>query len=210
MDYPIVPWHDRSREDQKREFENQALVVQIREQLVQWARAYTRMAAALVDEFGEEEVLDSLEQTWWNLQYEGGLTFREDFAADPQAGMESMCQMWHDGPNQGGTGIVYDVDLKGDRWDILAWRCYHQQAALELESIGGRKIGLSWCMSDMAAVRGWCPKIVMRFPNMQLRGDSFCWQIRQVVEDADPRLDHWSRELSERYGWRSIKALEEK
>jgi hypothetical protein len=70
----ITPWHDRSPAEQKQEFENQALVLQIREQLMQWARTYTRMAHALVEEFGEEEVLDNLEQTWWNLQFEGGLT----------------------------------------------------------------------------------------------------------------------------------------
>lgn len=206
----ITPWHDRSPAEQKQEFENQALVLQIREQLMQWARTYTRLAHALVEEFSEEEVLDSLEQTWWNLQFEGGLTFREEFEKDPRAGLENMYTLWHSSPTQGVTGIVMDVDFQDDRWEILAFRCYHQQVALELEAIGGRKIGISWCMGDMAAPRGWCSKVVMRFPNMQLRGDPFCWQIRQVVENADSRLDCWSRELSEKCGWRSIKKLEVK
>jgi len=205
-----TPWQDRSPAEQKQEFENQALVLQIREQLMQWARTYTRLAHALVEEFGEEEVLDTLEQTWWNLQFEGGLTFREDFEKDPRAGLEEMYSLWHTGPTQDVTGIVMDVDFQVDRWEILAFRCYHQQVALDLEAIGGRKIGISWCMSDMAAPRGWCSKVVMRFPNMQLRGDPFCRQIRQLEEDADSYLDRWSRELSEQYGWRSIKNLEEK
>jgi hypothetical protein len=33
--------------------------------------------------------------------------------------------------------------------------------------------------------------------------------MRELVADADPSLDRWSRELSEKFGWRSIKRLEE-
>jgi hypothetical protein len=101
-----------------------------------------------------------------------------------------------------------EADFKVDRWEILSFRCYHQQVALELEAIGGRKIGISWCMNDMAATYGWSPKIIFDFPNMQLRGDPFCWQIRQMTSEENPRLEHWSRELSEHYDWRSIKKLE--
>ena len=206
----IIPWNDRSLAEQRQEFENQALVLQIRELLMQWGRTYTKLAHALVEEFGEEEVLDSLEQTWWNLQFEGGATFREDFEKDPRAGLEKMYDLWHTGSTQGVTGIVMDTDFRVDCWEILSFRCYHQQVALELDALGGRKIGISWCMGDIAATRGWCPKVAMRFPNMQLRGDPFCRQIRQVTEDDDPRLDRWSRELSEQCGWRSIKKLEGK
>jgi hypothetical protein len=206
----ITPWCDRSLAEQRQAFENQFLVLQIRELLMQWARTYTRMAHALVEEFGEEEVLDSLEQTWWNLQFEGGLTFRKDFEEDPRAGLEKMYALWLNRPIQGVTGIVEDADFQENRWELLAFRCYHLQVAMELEALDGRKIGISWCMGDMAATRGWCSKVVMLFPNMQLRGDPFCRQIRQVVEESDFRLDCWSRELSEQCGWRSIKKLEGK
>jgi hypothetical protein len=204
----IVPWDDHSLAEQKQEFENQALVFQIRDLLMQWARTYTHLAHDLVEEFGEEEVLDILEQTWWNLQSEGGSTFREDFEKDPRAGLENMYTLWHTSSTQGVTGIVMATDFNMGRWDLLSFRCYHHQVALELEALGGRKIGISWCMGDIAATRGWCSKVSIDFPNMQLRGDPFCRQIRQVTEDPNPLLDHWSRELSEQYGWRSIKKLE--
>jgi hypothetical protein len=210
MDYEdaITPWEERDRHTQKEDLERQRAAFQIRELLKEWARAYTRMASALAKEFGEEEVLDILEQAWWDMQYEGGLSWRDEFEPDPQAGMERMFERWHAG-TQGMTCGVYDVQLQPGRWDLLMLNCYHKDVALELDDIGGRKIGLSWCMADMAAVRGWCPRLRMRFPNMQLRGDPFCWQIREIVEEADPALDRWSRELSEQCGWRSIKRLEE-
>jgi hypothetical protein len=72
-----------------------------------------------------------------------------------------------------------------------------------------RKIIIGQCMGDCAAVRGWSPNLVMRFPNAQLRGDPYCYQIREVVQDADPEEDEWSVEKSEKYGWRSVKELEE-
>jgi hypothetical protein len=204
----IIPWKDRSQTEQKNEFVNQLLAAQIRELLMQWARTYTQLAHDLVEEFGEVEVLDSLEQTWWNLQYEGGLTFQEEFKKDPHSAFENMYAAWHDGPTQGTTGIVMQSSYEADRWEILSFRCYHQQVALELESIGGRKIGISWCMSDLAATYGWSSRIAFDFPNMQLRGDPFCRQIRRVTSEENQSLQHWTQELSERYGWRSIRKLE--
>jgi hypothetical protein len=203
-----VPWEDRSQTEQKNEFGNQLLAAQIRELLIQWARTYTHLAHDLVEEFGEEEVLDCLEQTWWNLQREGGLTFQDEFKKDPISAFENMYDTWHNGPTQGTTGIVMQSSYEVDRWEILSFRCYHQQVALELESIGGRKIGISWCMSDLAATYGWSPRIAFDFPNVQLRGDPFCRQIRRVTSEENQRLEHWTRELSERYGWRSIRKLE--
>jgi hypothetical protein len=43
---------------------------------------------------------------------------------------------------------------------------------------------------------------------MQLRGDPFCRQIRRVTSEENQSLQHWTQELSERYGWRSIRKLE--
>jgi len=200
----ILKWEDRDRQTQEEDYERQLVASGIRELLKQWARTYTRLARALADSFGEEEVLDILEEVWWDQQYEAGRSWREEFDEDPQSGMEMMFRRWHDGA-QGLTGGVYVVGMEEGRWDLIMLNCYHKDVALELDDIGGREIGMGWCMSDMAATRGWCPRLVMRFPNMQLRGDPFCWQIRETVEDADPGLDRWSKELSERYGWRSIR-----
>jgi hypothetical protein len=117
-----------------------------------------------------------------------------------------MFQRWHEG-EQSLTSGVYDVELEEGRWHVLVLHCKQREVALEL---GARKIIISQCMSDLAAVRGWCPRVVMAFPNAQLRGDPYCYQIRELRDEAcDPGLDHWSRELSEAYGWRSIRKLEE-
>jgi hypothetical protein len=115
-----------------------------------------------------------------------------------------MYQLWHDGP-QSPTSGAYDVELEGTRWHLLMLYCWHKDVALEMDE---RKIGMTFCIGDMAAVRGWCPRIEMRQPNHQFRGDSYCYQIRELVESSDAGLDHWSQELSEKYGWRSVDALE--
>jgi hypothetical protein len=202
----IPPWHDKSVEDQRSEYGKQALAWEARELAKEWLRIYTRMAKALVAAFGEEVVLDTLEKVWWDLQYEGGQTFREDFDSDLAGMFQKMYARWHVTGAQSLTSGVYDVELEETRWHLLMLYCKQKEVALEMDS---RKIGIGQCMGDCAAVRGWSSHLVMRFPNAQLRGDPYCYQIREIVEDADPSEDGWSREISEKYGWRSIKKLEE-
>jgi hypothetical protein len=201
----IRSWDEMDLVSQKDEFAKQALAYEFVQWLKQWLRNYVRMARALADAFDEDPVLDILEQTWWELQYEAGRTWRAEFDADPEAAFEAMYHRWHEGA-QGLTGGVQDVTLEGTRWEILVPYCKHREVALEM---GERKILISQCMSDMAAVRGWCPRVIMRFPNALLRGDPYCYQIRELVDQADPSLDHWTKELSEKCGWRSIARLED-
>ena len=203
---PLVSWHELSPEVQKAELEKQLLANKFVGLVRQWAKNYARLARALVDEFGEEEVLDILERTWWDLQYEGGLSFRDEFEADPHKAMREMAIKWHDGPYQGLGAGTYDFPvISENRWDLVCFQCYHQIFV----EINERKIGISWCMSDLAAVRGWSNKMIMRFPNVMIRGAPYCHQIRMIMEQADPDEDCWTREKSEMYGWRSIKKLEE-
>jgi len=205
MPMEIPAWHDKDLATRREEYEKQALAWQFRELGKEWMRTYTGLARALADAFGEDDVLDILEKEWWDQQYEIGLLWREEFDRDPQAAFEAMFHRWHDGP-QSPTSGAYDVALDGNRWHLLMLYCWHRDVALEMNE---RKIGMTFCMSDMAAVRGWCPRIEMFQENHQFRGDCYCYQVRELVERSDPRLDTWSRELSERYGWRSIKPLEE-
>jgi len=200
----IPAWHEKDLRSQREEYEKQALAWEYRELCKEWLRMYTGLARVLADAFGEEDVLDILEKEWWDQQYEAGLQWRQEFDKDSQAAFEAMFHRWHDGP-QSLTSGAYDVRLEGNRWHLLMLYCKHKEVALEMNT---RKIGMTFCMSDMAAVRGWCPKLVMCQPNHQFRGDSFCYQIRDLVEEADPSLDSWSKELSQQYGWRSIKKLE--
>lgn len=201
----IQRWDELSLEEQKEEYAKQALMYEFRLACQQWLRNYIRLARAMADAFGEEEVLDILERTWWDLQFEGGRTWRAEFDRDPSAALDAMYHRWHDGC-QGLTMGVYDVEKEGDRWDILIAWCKQREVALEL---GERKILISQCMSDLAAVCGWGSQVVMDFPNALLRGDPYCHQIRWVAQDADPSLDHWSREVSEKFGWRSVQRVEE-
>ena len=201
-----VAWHELSLETQRAELEKQQLAYEFVGLVKKWASNYAKLARRFVNEFGEEEVLDILEQTWWDLQYEGGLTFREDFQADPQKAMKDMATSWHDEVYQGLGAGTYDFPvISENQWDLVCFQCYHQVFV----EMGEQKIGISWCMSDLAAVRGWSDKVIMRFPNVMIRGAPYCHQIRKIVEEANPEEDCWTREKSELYGWRSIKKLEE-
>lgn len=198
----IPPWHDRSTEAQRAEYGSQALAWEAREMAKEWLRIYVRMAKALVAEFGEEVVLDALEKVWWDLQYEGGRTLRSDWDGDPRRALAEMFDRWHVRGPQSLTSGVCDAVLEGDRWQVLQLYCKQKEVALELDA---REIVISQCMGDCAAVRGWSPGLVMRFPNVQLRGDPYCFQIRELAEEAGSDEDHWSIEKSEQWGWRSIR-----
>jgi hypothetical protein len=201
----IEPWHDRDEQAQLQQFEGQALAWEYRELCKEWLRNYVRMVRALIAEFGEEEVLDTLEKVWWDLQYEGGKTWREEFDEDLQGAFETMFNRWHCGGSSLTRGVM-DVELEGDRWHLLHLYCKQKEVALEMDS---RRIGIGQCLGDVAAVRGWSPNIVMHFETAQLRGDSYCYQIREIVENADPSEDEWSIEKSEKWGWRSVKKVED-
>ena len=202
----IVAWHDKSLVDRRVEYENQALAWQAREAAKDWLRIYVRLTRALISEFGEEEVLDTFEKVWWDLQYEGGRSLRDEWDDDPQRALATMHAQWHlDGP-QSLTSGVCDVEMDGGRWQVLQLYCKQKEVALEMDA---RKIIISQCMGDCAAVRGWSPRLVMRFPNAQLRGDPYCYQIREIATDADPSDHEWSVEKSESWGWRSIRVMEE-
>lgn len=200
-------WQALPLEQQRQEFAKQALAQELVSVMREWARVYGRLARDLADAFGEAEVLDILEQVWWDLQYEGGATWREEFERDPEAALAAMELRWRHGPNSLSAyfGTIAHPVRDARRWELVTYSCYHDI----FRELGERKLGLSWCMSDLAAVRGWSSRVVMDFPHVLLRGAAFCHQIRRIVEEADPALDHWSRQLSEQYGWRSAQKLEE-
>jgi len=200
-------WQDLPPEQQREEFAKQALAQELVGVMREWAGVYCRLARDLADAFGEEEVLDILEQVWWDLQYEGGATWRAEFDRDPIAALAAMEQRWRHGPNSLSAyfGTIAHPVRQPARWELVTYSCYHDI----FRELGERKLGMSWCMSDLAAVRGWSPRVVMDFPHVLLRGAGFCHQIRRIVAEADPALDHWSRELSEQVGWRSVRKLEE-
>jgi hypothetical protein len=170
----------------------------------EWYTRHARLIRALADAFGEEEVLDMTEKTWWDLGYEAGEAWRKKFERDPQAAFQEKAHSWHDDP-MFACGCCGDVSvLEGDHWELRVYRC-HKELFMEL---GEPKIGLAWCMRDFATVRGWSPRISMRQPTHLLRGDKYCHQIRRIVDDPAEQWNY-SRETSEKVGWRSIKKLEE-
>lgn len=204
----IKKWEDRDQKTRKEDYEGLLKANEIRKGYMEWARIYTKIAGALISKFGEEIVLDTLEETWWNLQYEAGKTWREDFDKNPGEALKMISNSWCKGCYDT-TGAIYIAEISDGCWDVLVFNCYHQVVALELDSIGGRKIGIGWCMADIGAVRGWCNNTVMDFPIMALRGDGYCWQSRRVVDDPAGYPDKWTKEISEKCGWRSIKELED-
>lgn len=189
---------------QKEEFEKQALVEEYVNLAKEWQRTYCRLIRALANAFGEEEVLDIVEEAWWDIGYEVGRRWREKFDKDPQAALEERAHTWHDDPMWARI-VCCDVSvLERDRWELVAVKCYREV----FREMNEPKIGISWCMLDFAMVRGWSPHVVFRQTTNMLRGDNYCHQIRQIVDDPTLQWDY-SKETSEKAGWRSIKRLEE-
>jgi len=203
----VTPWRDLDLETQKEEYEKQKLAWKYRDTKKQWARNYVRLARALADEFGEEEVLDILEKAWWDLEYEGGSTWRALFDKDPEAALEEVYHFAHD-LDQSLTISPQDVSLTPGRYELIHYHCHLKEVFMEEDE---RRIGISWCMGDAAGVRGLHPRAILDFRNSQIRGDSFCYHVRAILDEppSDPDADQWTREKSEQIGWRSIKRLEE-
>ena len=204
MDIPA--WRDLDLATQRDEYETQRLAWLYRELKKQWATNYVRLVRALADEFGEEEVLDILEKTWWDLEYEGGRTWRAEADRDPIAALQAQYQMQHQDA-QSLTISPQDVSFAAGEYELVHFHCHLKEVFMEEDE---RKIGISWCMADAAAVRGFHSRAVLDFRNSQIRGDSFCYHIRSILDEEPPaEADRWTREKSEQIGWRSIKRLEE-
>ena len=188
---------------QKEEFEKHLLVKELLRHANQWQETYCRLIRALADTFGEEEVLDTVERVWWDQAYEVGLSWREKFDEDPQAAMREKASSWHDDAIWARICCCDVPVLEDDRWELKSVKCFREL----FDRLGEPKIGLSWCMTDFAAVRGWSARLVMRQPTNHLRGDNYCHQIRYFTDDPTEQWDY-SRELSEKVGWRSAQKLE--
>jgi len=191
-------------EMQKAELRKQKLADEFVELAKQWERNYARLIRALADEYGEEEVLDIAEKTFWDQAYEIGLTWREKFETDPAGALAEKASSWHDSALWARICCCDVPVLEKDRWELISVKCYREV----FRELGEPKIGISWCMTDFAAVRGWAPNVVMRQPHNMLRGDAYCQQIRYFTDDPSEQWDY-SKETSEKVGWRSIKKLEE-
>jgi len=189
---------------EKEEFEKQPILEEYLNAVKVWERRYCRLIRALIDEFGEELVLDTVEKTWWDQEYQVGLTCREKFEHDPSGAMLETAHSWHDDALWARICCCDVPVLRADRWELASVRCIREA----FKEMGEPKIGICWCLTDFAAVRGWSPKIVMRQPRHLFRGDAYCHQIRFISDDPSLQWDY-SKETSEKVGWRSIKKLEE-
>jgi hypothetical protein len=190
---------------QKEELEKQPLVEEYVQLATEREVVYARLVRAMADAFGEEDVLDIVEEVGWNFGVEVGKAWREKFDADPQAAMHEKAQNWFEDPLFFSRLCCCDNRvLEGDRWELVAVKCYREV----FRKINEPKIAMTRCITDFAAVTGWSPNVTMRQPNHMCRGDNFCYQIREIVDD--PSLQwQYSKATSEKVGWRSIKKLEE-
>jgi len=190
---------------QREEFEKQPLIEEYVQLFTRYEHNYGRMVRALADAFGEEEVLDLVERAGWEMGYEAGLTLRQQFEQDIEGAFHAKAHSWHDDPTFFCRLVACDVVvLEGKRWELVAVKCPREV----FRAMGDPKVGLTRCITDFAAVRGWSPRITMRQPRHMCRGDNYCYQIREIVDDPSLQWDY-SRETSEKVGWRSIKVLEE-
>ena len=188
----------------QREYEKHLLVEEYLELANVWQERYAHVIRAVADAFGEEHVLDSVERVWWDMAYEVGLSWRERFEQNPAAAVREKVSSWHDDALWARICCCDVSVLENDRWELKSFKCYREI----FNKIGEQKIGMSWCMTDFAAVRGWSPNLVMRHPLHLLRGDNHCHQIRYFTDDDSEQWDY-SRETSEKVGWRSVKLLDD-
>ena len=190
---------------QKEELEKQPLVEEYVQLATEREVVYTRLVRAMADAFGEEDVLDIVEEVGWNFGREAGETWREKFDADAQTALREKADGWFEDPLFFSRLCCCDNRVQEDnRWELVAVKCYREV----FRKINEPKIGLTRCITDLAAVTGWSPNVTMRQPRHMLRGDNFCYQIREIVDD--PSLQwQYSKETSKKVGWRSIKKLEE-
>jgi hypothetical protein len=195
---------DMTLEQRKLNLEKQKLAQEYLNLAKEWRRTYAKMIRALADAFGEEQVLDIAEKVWWDFGYEVGLSWREKFKEDIVTAMREKASSWHDDPVASYICISDIPVQRDDYWELVAVKCYQEV----FREINEPKIGISWCLTDFAAVQGWSPNIVMRQPNNMLRGDLYCRQTREITEDTS-RQWSYSRQTSEKVGWRSIKVIEE-
>jgi len=137
------------------------------------------------------------------------LTWREEFGNDAQKAIDGMSERWAGGCKEC-TGTVKIAEKEPGRWDLVVFNCLQKDVALELDRIAGRKIIIALCMGDMAAAMGWASDLRLEIANVQIRGDNFCYQIYKAMgSKADDFYNGYSKKLSEEYGWRSLKKLEE-
>jgi len=188
----------------REEMTKQPLIEEYLAVLKQWERNYCRLIRDLANAFGEADVLDTAEKVWWDQAYEVGLTWREKFEQDAVAAMAEKAHSWHDGAVWARICCCDVPVLEPERWELTSVKCYREV----FREMNEPKIGISWCMTDFAAVRGWSPRIVMRQPHNMLRADNYCHQIRWITDDPTEQWEY-SKETSERVGWRSIQKLEE-
>jgi hypothetical protein len=197
--------HDEARHslrEEREQFERHLLVEQYLDLAKEWQRTYCRMIRALADAFDEEEVLDRVEKVWWDMAYQAGLSWRERFEEDPQAAMKEKADSWHNDALWARICCCEVPVLGEDRWELKSVKCYREV----FNEMGEPEIGMSWCMTDFAAVRGWSPRLAMRQPKQLLRGDNYCHQIRYITDEPTEQWDY-SKELSEKVGWRSVRRL---
>jgi hypothetical protein len=190
---------------QKEEFEKQPLVEEYVQLATEREIVYARLVRAMADAFGEADVLDAVEEVGWNFGVEVGKTWREKFDADPQAAMHEKAHTWFEDPLFFSRLCCCDNRvLEDSRWELVAVKCYREV----FRKINEPKIAMTRCITDLAAVTGWSPNVTMRQPRHMCRGDNYCYQIREIVDD--PSLQYqYSTETSEKVGWRSIEKLEE-
>lgn len=184
------------------QFERHLLVEEYLQLAKQWQRTYCRMIRAVADAFDEEEVLDTVEKVWWDMAYEVGLSWREKFEKHSQAAMQEKARSWHEDALWARICCCDVPVLEDDRWELRAVKCYREV----FNEMGEQEIGISLCMTDFAAVCGWSPGVAMRQPKQLLRGDNTCHQIRVITDDPEQQWQY-SRELSEKVGWRSVRRL---
>ena len=125
---------------QKEEYEKLALVQQYLDLANRWQRTYCHLVRALADAFGEEEVLDVVEQTWWEQAFQVGLTWRDRFAENPQKAMRDKADSWHNNPLWARICCCDVPVLESERWELIALKCYREI----FNEMGEPKIGISW------------------------------------------------------------------
>lgn len=163
------------------------------------ATIFAKLVGAFIEAFGEE-VLDIAERMRWETGVRIGQSMAKDFEVDPAAGLDKhFTQAWSKAAAWSRYCICEYPVVEWGRFEIRALRCVYGDTFHRLKA---EKIGLAYCAIDVGICEGASPRMHMYFKACMHKGDPYCYQVREVLEDPQEL-----RLRSEEYGWRSLRNL---
>ena len=170
------------------------------------AIVYAKLIRKMVDAFGED-VLDVAENVRRDCgKYCGELSVdiaenERIYDKSPAELIRQMDKMWQGLDGQWARTCICDFNAVPEKrlHELRCLRCTYTEAFREAKE---EKIGITWCCWDMGFTSTFHPLFCQYMPLHMLKGDGFCYQIRELAKT--PEEQQWLNS-TEHTGWRSWK-----